>query len=164
MSAERWRSSRVCAGLHSAPVRRSVDKEIGATRGVEVIRLSPCRGVSRTFRTGRVARIRGGGLFWSVCKNLLEKFQKFRYMCPRDDKRRKQTESEVVGAVNQQTALHGFLYKRRAFDGKLDADHQAFGADCADEAELRGQFCQPFAQLLAASADIFEELFVFDGA
>src|SRR5260370_7093461 len=34
---ERWRSSRVCAGLHSPPVRRSFDKEIGATRVVVVI-------------------------------------------------------------------------------------------------------------------------------
>src|SRR5207249_7966469 len=41
MSAARWRSSRVCAGLHSAPVRRSVDKEIGATREVVVIRFIP---------------------------------------------------------------------------------------------------------------------------
>src|ERR1700674_1994438 len=37
MSAERWRSSRVCVGLHSPPVRRSFDKEIGATRVVVVM-------------------------------------------------------------------------------------------------------------------------------
>src|SRR6266404_598972 len=37
MSAERWRSSRVCVGLHSAPVSRSLDKEMGATRVVVVI-------------------------------------------------------------------------------------------------------------------------------
>src|SRR4029077_7974230 len=37
MSAESWSNSRVCAGLHSAPVRRSFDKEMGATRVVAVI-------------------------------------------------------------------------------------------------------------------------------
>src|SRR5258707_3725478 len=37
ISAERWSNSRVCAGLHSAPVRRSFDKETGATRVVAVI-------------------------------------------------------------------------------------------------------------------------------
>src|SRR6266851_9124542 len=37
MSAESWSNSRVCAGLHSAPVRRSLDKEMGATRVVAVI-------------------------------------------------------------------------------------------------------------------------------
>src|SRR5229473_1905228 len=37
MSAESWSNSRVCAGLHSAPVRRSFDKEMGATSVVAVI-------------------------------------------------------------------------------------------------------------------------------
>src|SRR5260370_34947286 len=66
MSAERWRSSRVCVGLHSAPVRRSFDKEIGATR-VVVVMFSPCRGMRKARRIRGVLRGSGGnglGGFW----------------------------------------------------------------------------------------------------
>src|SRR5205823_8979626 len=116
MSAERWRSSRVCAGLHSAPVSRSVDNEIGATRVVAVIQLSPCRGVSHASRTLSVGGIRGGGLLWSFFENNFEKVQEFADLRLGDDERRQEPKSEVVCAVHQQTALHRFINKRRAFE------------------------------------------------
>jgi len=51
----------VCAGLHSAPVRRSFDKEMGATR-VVVSYFSPCRSMGDARRIHGLAGIRGGGL------------------------------------------------------------------------------------------------------
>ena len=46
--------------------------------------------------------------------------------------------------------------------GKLDADHQAFAADFADEIKFRAELCKSGAQFFAACADIFEQFFVFD--
>src|SRR5271156_7213732 len=37
ISAESWSRSSVCAGVHSAPVSRSLDKEMGVTRADVVI-------------------------------------------------------------------------------------------------------------------------------
>src|SRR6267143_1517595 len=57
---------------------------------------------------------------------------------------------------------HGLADERRAFDGEFDADHQAFAADFANEGEFRGELGEAVAQLFAAHADIFEELFLLD--
>src|SRR5260370_7616454 len=67
-----------------------------------------------------------------------------------------------MGAIDQQTALHGFADERRAFDGEFDADDQAFAADLADEFELGGEFGEALAQLRAADADILKQLFILD--
>ena len=48
----------MCAGLHSAPVRRSFESKIGAARVVEVIN-SPCYRMGQTGRHPRGARLRG---------------------------------------------------------------------------------------------------------
>ena len=98
--------------------------------------LSPCRGVSHTSRIGSIAGIRAASLLWSFCKNLFEKPQKFPDLRPRDDKWRQEPKSKIVGAINKKAALDNFGYKRCAFHGKLDADHQPFRADFADEVEL----------------------------
>src|SRR5438552_13291905 len=76
MSAESWSNSRVCAGLHSAPVRRSFDKEIGATR-VDVVIFSPCRRMGNPPRISGLRGIRSGGLLRSFCKNKFKEFQEF---------------------------------------------------------------------------------------
>src|SRR5713226_3006214 len=126
MSAESWSNSRVCAGLHSAPVRRSFDKEIGATRVVVVIDLSLCcRMGSSPLCSGGFVRIRSAGLLWSFCQNDFEKLEKFADLRTRDDEGRQEAESKVVRAVDQQAALHSFGNEGCAFDGKIDADHEA---------------------------------------
>src|SRR5713226_702739 len=161
MSAERWSNSRVCAGPHSAPVRRSFDKETGTTRVVVVI-FSPCRGMSNAFRIRGLAGNQSGGLLRGYCKNEFEEPEKFAHLRTSDDKGRQQAQGKIVGAVDEQAALHGFADERRAFDGEFDADHQAFAADFADETELDGKLGEAVAQLRAAHADIFQQLFVLN--
>src|SRR6266849_1598604 len=114
MSAERWRSSRVCAGRHSAPVRRSFDKEIGATRVVVVI-FSPCRSMGDARRFRGPAGIRGGGLLRSSRENEFEEPEEFAHLRAVDDERGKQTQREIMSAIDQQAVLHGLRDKGRAF-------------------------------------------------
>src|SRR6266481_842988 len=116
MSAERWSNSRVCAGLHSAPVRRSFDNEIGATRVVVVI-FSPSRGMGNAPGIRGLAGIRGRGLLRSCCKNKFKEAEKFAHLRAGDDKRWQQAQRKIVGAIDQQAALHCLADKRRAFDG-----------------------------------------------
>src|SRR5260370_4121130 len=163
MSAESWSNSRVCAGLHSAPVRRSFDKEIGATRVVVVI-VSPCRGMGDATGIRGLARIRSHGLLRGCCQNEFKEPEKFAHLRGSDDKGGQKTQRKIVSGIDEQAAPHGFADKRRAFDGKFDADDQAFAADLADEAEFCGELCEAFAKLGAAKADIFEEFFVLDDA
>src|SRR5437660_5139589 len=161
ISAERWSNSRVCAGLHSAPVRRSFDKETGATRVVVVI-FSPYRGKGNALRIRGRAGIRSRSLLWSNCKNEFKEPEKFAYLRAGDDEGRQEAQREIVSAIDQQTAPHGLADERRAFAGEFHADHQAFAADFADEAEFDGKLREALAELCAAQADIFEELFVLD--
>src|SRR5260370_5281712 len=161
MSAESWSNSRVCAGLHAAQVRRSFDKEIGATRVVVVI-FSPCRSVGDAPGIRRLAGIRSGSLVRSCCKYEFKEREKIAHVRASDDKGRQQAPSKIVGAIDEQAALHGLADKRPAFDGEFDADHQAFAANFADEAEFRGKLREALTQLGAARADIFEEFFVLD--
>src|SRR5260370_24242715 len=130
MSAESWSSSRVCAGLHSAPVRRSFDKEIGATRVVVVI-FSPCRSVGDAPGIRGLAGIRSGGLLRSCCKNEFKEPEKIAHLRARDDKGRQQSQSKIVGAINEQAALHSLADERPALHGEFDADHQALAANFA---------------------------------
>src|SRR6267142_1050937 len=161
MSAESWSNSRVCAGLHSAPVRRSFDKETGATRVVVVI-FSPYRGKGNALAIRGLAGIRSRGLLRGCCKNEFKEPEKFAHLRASDDEGRQQAQRKFVCAIDQQTALHSFPDKRRAFDGEFDTNHQAFAADFADEADFGGKFRKAVAQLRAAHADIFEEIFVLD--
>src|SRR6266851_453842 len=163
MSAERWSNSRVCAGLHSAPVRRSFDKEIGATRVVVVI-FSPCRGMGDAPGIRGLAGIRCGGLLRSCCKNEFKEPEKFAHLRGSDDKGRQKTQRKIVSAIDEQATPHGFADKRRTFDGKFDADDQAFAADLADEVEFGGKLREAFAQFGAAEADVVEQFFVLDDA
>src|SRR5580704_5725855 len=98
MSVESWSSSRVCEGLHSAPVSRSFDNETGATRVVVVI-FSPCRSVGDALRICGLTGIRDGGLPWSCSKNKFEQPEKFAHLRARQVKGRKQAQSKVVGAI-----------------------------------------------------------------
>src|SRR5260370_34866989 len=159
MSAERWSNSRVCAGLHSAPVRRSLDKETGTTRVVVVI-FSPCGGISYAFRIRELAGIRSGGLLSGCCKNNFKEPEKFAHLRASDDEGRQQAQGKIMSAVDQQAALHGLADERPAFDGEFDTDHQAFAADFADEVEFGGELDQAVAQLRAARAEIFQQLLV----
>src|SRR6266436_1356400 len=161
ISAERWSNSRVCAGLHSAPVRRSFDKEIGATRVVVVI-FSPCRSMGDARRIHDLAGIRCGGLLRCSRENEFEEPEKFAHLRAVDDERGKQTQREIVSAIDQQAALHGFRYKGRAFDGEFDADHQPFSANFADEVKFSGELREAFAKLRAARANVIEKLFALD--
>src|SRR6266705_4107703 len=158
MSAERWSNSRVCAGLHSAPVRRSFDKEIGATRVVVVI-FSPCRSLGDALG---IRGIRSGGLLRSCRQNEFKEPEKIAHLRATDDKGRQQSHSKIVGAIDEQAALHGLADERHALHGEFDADHQAFAANFADEAELGGKLREALTQLRAAHANIFEEFFVRD--
>src|SRR5260370_40130246 len=111
ISAERWSNSRVCAGLHSAPVRRSFDNEIGATRVVVVI-FSPRRGMGNAPGIRGLAGIRSGGLLRGCCKNEFKEPEKFAHLRASNDERRQQAQGKIVGAIDQQTALHGFADER----------------------------------------------------
>src|SRR6267154_1235941 len=161
MSAERWRSSRVCVGLHSAPVSRSLDKEMGATRVVVVIFL-PRRGVREARRGGSGLRGCSRNGFWSFCENELEETEKFANLRAGDDEWRQEAQGEIVRAIDHQALAQSFGGERIAIDGKLDAQDQAFAANFADEIELGGELGQARAEFGAACADIFEELFIFD--
>src|SRR3979411_1080093 len=99
MSAERWRSSRVCVGLHSAPVSRSLDKEMGATRVVVVIFLPRC-GVREARHGGSGLRGSSRNGFGSSCENGLEETEKFAHLRTGDDEGRQQAQSEIVGAID----------------------------------------------------------------
>src|SRR6266850_3411217 len=161
MSAESWSNSRVCAGLHSAPVRRSFDKETGATRVVVVI-FSPYRGKGNALAIRGLAGIRSRGLLRGCCKNEFKEPEKFAHLRASDDEGRQQAQRKFVCAIDQQTALHSFPDKRRAFDGEFDTNHQAFAADFADEADFGGKFREALVQLRSSLTDIFEQLFVLD--
>src|SRR4029077_9591645 len=91
MSAERWSNSRVCAGLHSAPVRRSFDNEIGATRVVVVI-FSPCGSMGNASGIRGLAGIRSRGLLRSCCENKFKDSEKFAHLSASNDKRRQQAQ------------------------------------------------------------------------
>src|SRR6266852_1986778 len=161
MSAERWRSSRVCVGLHSAPVRRSFDKEIGATRVVVVI-FSPCRGLRKARRICGVLRGSGGNGLGSFCENELEEAKKFANLRTSDDEGGQEAQSKVVGAIDYQTLTQSFGSEWVDIDGELDAEDETFAADFADEVEFGGEPGEAFAELGAASANVFEEFVFFD--
>src|SRR5260370_6271107 len=163
MSAERWRSARVCVGLHSAEVRRSVDREIGATRAV-VVMFSPCRGMRKARRSCGVLRGSGGNGLGSFCENELEQAKEFANLRTSDDEGGPQAQGKVVGAIDYQTLTQSFRREGVAIDGELDAEDEAFAADFADEVELGGELGEAFAELGAAGADVFEEFFLVDDA
>src|SRR6266851_1051884 len=96
--------------------------------------------------------------------NIRREMEQFARMRASNDEGRQQAQREVVGAVDEQTAPHGFGDKRSAFDGELDTDHQAFAADFTDEAEFGGELRETLAQLRAAHADIFEKFLALDDA
>src|SRR6266404_624563 len=118
-------------------------------------------GAARRFRG--LAGIRCGGLLRCSRENEFKEAEKFAHLRTVDDKRGKQTQREIVSAIDQQAALHGFRYKGRAFDGEFDAEHQPFPANFADEVKFAGELRETFAKLYAARADVFEELFALDG-
>src|SRR5260370_36613084 len=99
ISAERWSNSRVCAGLHSAPVRRSFDNEIGATRVVVVI-FSPCRGMGNAPGIRGLAGIRRRGLLRICCKNQFKDSENFAPLPAGDNKSRQQADRKIVGAID----------------------------------------------------------------
>ena len=98
----------------------------------------------------------------SGCKEFFQQTQKLANLRACDDERRKEAQREIVSAVDEQAALHGLLDKGSAIDGKLDANHQAFATNFADEIEFGGERGQAVAQLGAARLDVFEKVFVVD--
>src|SRR5258708_34395093 len=120
MSAESWSNSRVCAGLHSAPVRRSFDKEIGATRVVVVI-FSPCRGMGDATGIPGLARIRSDGLLRGCCQNEFKEPEKFAHLRGSDDKGGQKTQRQIGSAIDEQATLHVFAVKRTSSDGNVGA-------------------------------------------
>ena len=103
--------------------------------------------------------LRGGGLLRGSYKELFEETQELTYLRPSDEERRKQAKREVMRAIDEQAFKHGLLNERSAIDGKLDANHQAFATDFADEREFCGQRGKAFAQFSAARAGCFPEAF-----
>ena len=83
-------------------------------------------------------------------KELFEQTQELARLRASDEKRRKQAQREIVRAVDEQAFEHGLLDEGSSIDGELDADHQAFAANFADEAKFGGQRGKAFAQLGAA--------------
>ncbi len=67
-------------------------------------------------------------------------------------------------AIDEQALLQRGGDQRRAINGKLDAEDQAFAADLADENRiLRPVVSEAFAQFRAAITNIHEQFGVFDG-
>src|SRR6266404_2457860 len=110
-----------------------------------------------------LAGIRGGGLLRRSCENEFEEPENFAHLRAVDDERGKQTQCEIVSAIDQQAALQGFGYKGRTFDGELDANHQTFSANFTDEVKFGGELRKTFAKPRTARTDVFEELFALDG-
>src|SRR6266849_5451732 len=110
MSAERWRSSRVCVGLHSAPVRRSFDKEMGATRVVVVIFLPRC-GLRETRRGGGGLRGSSRNGFGSFCENEFKETKKFANLRTGDDEGRQEAQGKVVSAIDHQALAQVLVAK-----------------------------------------------------
>src|ERR1700686_627678 len=138
MSADRWRSSRVCVGLHSAPVRRSFDKEMGATR-VVVVMFSPCRRPRKRQRTCGLPRWDGRNRFGGFCQNEFKEAEKFANLHTGDDKGREEPQCKVVGAIYQQALTQGFGHEGIAVNVKLNSKNQAFAADFANEIKFGGE-------------------------
>src|ERR1700694_1926834 len=98
---------------------------------------SPYRGKDTSLRIRGLAGIRSRGLLRGCCKNDFKEPEKFAHLRAGDDEGRQQAQRKFVGAIDQQTAPHGFVDERRAFDGEFDTDPQAFAADFADRSEER---------------------------
>src|SRR4029077_544686 len=161
MSAARWRSSRVCVGLHSPPVRRSFDKEMGATRVVVVI-FSPCRRVREALRICSL-RGSGGDRFGRFCENRPEQAKKIADLCASDYEGRQQAQCKIVGAIDEQPLTQGFGDEGIAIDGKLHAEDEAFAANFADEIEFAGKLAEALAEFGAARANVGKEFVLFEG-
>src|SRR5574337_1489483 len=95
-------------------------------------------------------------------KHCLEKAEKLADLRRADKERRKQAQGVIVRAVDEQAALHGFGDEGAAFDGKLDAEHEAFAAHFPDEVEFRGQPGKTFTEFGAARANVREEFLLFE--
>src|SRR5713226_6242814 len=96
----------------------------------------------------------------SNSKDFAEQLQKLPHLRPRDQKRRKQAEREIVRAVNEQAALKSFRNEGRAFDGELDTDDESFTANLADERKFPGERFQSRAEFGSTHTSIFEKFFV----
>ena len=70
----------------------------------------------------RTGGIWSGSLLGSCGKHDFQEPEKFAHLRARDDEGRKQAQSKIVSAVDQQPALHGLADERRAFDGKFDTE------------------------------------------
>src|SRR5579859_807434 len=115
------------------------------------------------MRRGRGIRgLRSGGLARGSYKDFFQETQELAHLHASDEKRRQKTQRGIVRAVDQQTAAHGFRNIGSTLDGELDANHEAFPANFADEGEFGGQCGKALAQFRAACADIFEEIFVLN--
>ena len=156
--------SRSCAGFHSIPVSKSLVTVSGAGVAMAFIvtsrqpATSGCRCVSglECF-VGRICRR------FCACGQYGFKFpEKFRDVAPANDERREQAQNMIVRAIDQQAAAQRFLNERRAVNRKIDAEHQSFAADLADEIESRGELFEAGAQFRAARADVCEQFLFFD--
>jgi len=166
MSAESWISSRVLRGAPlGSGVRRSLDKEMGATRVVAVIFHFTL--LSRERRAGDPRSWRNPGprpaVEWlrRTSSRSLRNSRTCARVMRKGGKRRSR---KIVGAIDQQTALQGLADKWAAFDGEFDADHQAFAAYGTNKIEFSSELGETFAQFGAAREDIFEKIFILDNA
>src|SRR5215470_18696 len=144
------RSSRVCAGLHSAPVSRSFETRTGAASVVVAISfLLPRCGVSRVPR-----RFRRRHRFRNMTQYLFENSEEFANLFCADDQGGEEAQRKFVRAIDQEAAFHGFGDERSAVDGEFNADHEAFTADFFDEGVFGSQLLDATANFSAASGGI----------
>src|SRR5580765_8319756 len=106
--------------------------------------------------------LRSDGLLRGSYKQSFQETQELAHLSASDEERRKQAQREIVRAVDEQAAKHGLRDKRSAVDGQLDANHQALAANFADKWELGGERGKASAQFRTASANVFEEVFLFN--
>src|SRR5215471_13265305 len=163
------RSSRECAGLHSAPVSRSLVSCAGIASVVVAISTSSisCTALRRDCRGP--GRLRYGLLSGSRChrycsrglpQDLVEQMQKLADLNLGNQKRRQQANRKLVRAVHQQSALERFGDKWTALDGKLDTKHATFTADLLDEVVFCFELLQPLGQFFTARDNIREQFFL----
>jgi len=97
-----------------------------------------------------------------MAQNLFEDREKFANLFGADDESGKETQRVIVRAVDEQPAIHGFRDERRAVDGELDADHEAFAANLLDEGIFFREFFDAGVNFGATSGGVLEDFLFFE--
>jgi len=159
MSAEKLEHSRVCVGLHSAPVRdHSTKKWVHESRRWSYFHLAPH--VRRAPDRG-LAGFRCGGLCGVVARMKFEEPEKFAHLHTGDDDGGTNAR-KIVSAIDQQSALHGFR-TNGAPSRRARRRPSAFARISRMKSNLAANLTRTFAKLRAPRAGCFRGALALDG-